>query len=403
MCWLELSMYCHKLVAHLSFGKKQILPTMQLSSISSLAIAMMAALTLAGCDEEPPDIAPQIRAIKTYTVTEVASGQTRKFSGQVYATDSSTLSFHVSGTVKEMLVSEGDRVEEDQVLAVVDKQPYKLDVESAEAEVQKARSDLANARQEYERQEELYKKGWVSTARIERVQTQRDVAESQLDFATSKLNLAERDLRLTELRAPFDGTISRKYVEAFVEVSTGQPVYDIEAVGALEVRFDIPETIISRISVGMPVTVKFPRKEIGILRARMTEVGSTAGKANAFPVKAGLEDPPAEIRSRMTTEVSILLAHEGDDSGFLVPLSAIAPGDGPGQGYAFIYDPETQTVKKTLVMGRGAIDNFVNIVEGVKAGDIVAVAGVTFLSDGQRVKLMQQQRSSALDAPAAMQ
>ena len=60
-------------------------------------------------------------------------------------------------------------------------------------------------------------------------------------------------------------------------------------------------------------------------------------------------------------------------------------------------------MKKTLVKGRGAIDNFVNVVDGVKAGDIVAVAGVTFLSDGQRVKLMQQQRSSALDAPAAMQ
>jgi multidrug efflux pump subunit AcrA (membrane-fusion protein) len=105
----------------------------------------------------------------------------------------------------------------------------------------------------------------------------------------------------------------------------------------------------------------------------------------------------------MTAETTILLAQQGTDSGLLVPLSAIAPGDGPGQGYAFIYDPETQTVKKTVVKGRGAIDNFVNVVEGLKPGDIVAVAGVTFLSDGQRVKLMQEQRSSALDASAAMQ
>jgi multidrug efflux pump subunit AcrA (membrane-fusion protein) len=169
------------------------------------------------------------------------------------------------------------------------------------------------------------------------------------------------------------------------------------------VRFDISETIISRISVGMPVTVKFPRDEEGILQARITEVGSTAGTANAFPVKATLDDPPGEIRSGMTAETTILLAQEGADSGFLVPLSAIAPGDGPGQGYAFIYDPETQTVKKTLVKGRGAVDNFVNVVEGIEPGDIVAVAGVTFLSDGQTVKLMQPQKSSALDASEAMQ
>jgi len=379
------------------------MPTMWISSMTSFAIALIAALALAGCEEELPEIAPQVRAIKTYTVTEVASGQTRKFPGQVYATDSSTLSFHVSGNVKEMRVNEGDRVAKDQVLAVVDKQPYLLDVESAEADVQQAKSNLTQARQDYERQEALFKKGWVAEARLERVETNLDVAKSQLDLATSRLNLAKRDLRLTDLRAPYDGTISRKHIEAFVEVKTGQPVYDIEAAGTLEVRFDIPETIISRISVGMPVTVRFPRDEEGALRALITEVGSTASTANAFPVKATLDDPPAEIRSGMTAETTILLAQQGTDSGLLVPLSAIAPGDGPGQGYAFIYDPETQTVKKTVVKGRGAIDNFVNVVEGLKPGDIVAVAGVTFLSDGQRVKLMQEQRSSALDASAAMQ
>ena len=86
-----------------------------------------------------------------------------------------------------------------------------------------------------------------------------------------------------------------------------------------------------------------------------------------------------------------------------MPISAIAPADAPGQGYAFIYDAKTQTVKKTLVKGEGAIDNFVTIIEGIKAGDIVASAGVTFLSDGQEVKLMEQQTSNALNAPAATQ
>jgi RND family efflux transporter MFP subunit len=376
---------------------------MQISSIVSFGLALTAALALAGCNEELPDIVPQIRSIKTYTVNEVASGQTRKFAGQVHATDSSILSFQVSGNVKEMRVNQGDRVEKDQLLAVVDKQPYQLDVESAEADVQKARAGLTQAQQEFGRQEELFKKGWVAKARLERVQRSLETAESQLDFATSKLNLAKRDLRLTDLRTPYGGTISRKHINAFVEVRTGQPVYDIEAAGALEVRFDIPETIISRISVGMPVTVKFPTAEGSILRARITEVGSTAGTANAFPIKAGLDDPPAEIRSGMTTEASILFKEEGTESGFLVPLAAVAPADKPRQGYVFVYDADTQTVKKTLIKGKGATDNFVHVYEGVEAGDIVASAGVTFLNDGQRVKLMQQQTSSALGAPATTQ
>ena len=246
-------------------------------------VATMALVTACEEDQAPP--VEHVRAIKTFTITEVASGQTRKFAGQVHATDSSILSFQVSGNVREMRVKLGDRVKKDKVLAVLDKQPYQLDVQSANAELQKARSELAQGRQEFKRQRTLYKKGWVAKARLDRVRRSRDSARSQVEFATSKLNLAKRDLRLTALRAPYDGAISRKYVDAFVEVKTGQRVYEIEAAGALEVRFDIPETTISRVTLGMPVTVTFPTTAGSILRARITEIGSSAGRANAFPVK----------------------------------------------------------------------------------------------------------------------
>lgn len=376
---------------------------MQSSSLSSIFVLLAAALAVAGCEKEQPEIAPQIRAIKTYTVTEVASGQTRKFSGQVYATDSSTLSFQVDGNVQEMRVDLGDKVEKDQVLAVLDKQPYELDVQSANAELKKARADLEQARQEFARQEELFKKGWVAEARLDRVRRERDSAISQIEYATSKLNIAKRDLRLTELIAPYDGAISIKYIDAFVEVDKGQKVYEIEATGALEVRFDIPETIISRITLGMPVTVTFPTAEGNVLRARITEIGSSAGTANAFPVKAGLDDPSPEVRSGMTAEASLLLKESGSESAYLVPLAAVAAADKPGHGYVFIYDATTQTVTKSLVKGKGASDNFVHVHEGVKAGDILAAAGVPFLKDGQEVKLMEQQTSNVLGAPAATQ
>ena len=375
----------------------------RLRSGSLAVIAAIIATTglLAGCGEDQAPPVEQVRAIKTFTITEVASGQTRKFSGRVHATDSSTLSFQVAGNVKEMRVKLGDRVKKDKVLAVLDKQPYRLDVQSANADLQKARAELAQSRQEFERQETLYKKGWVAKARLDRVQRSRDSAVSQVEFATSKLNLAKRDLRLTELTAPYAGAISRKYIDAFVEVKTGQQVYEIEASGALEVRFDISETTISRITLGMPVTVIFPTASAGkVLRARITEIGSSAGRANAFPVKAGLDDPPPQVRSGMTAEATILLKQDGTESAYLVPLAAVAPADKPGQGYVFIYDATTQTVKKNLIKGKGVSDNLVHVYEGVKAGDIVAAAGVTFLNDGQKVKLMQQQTSNTLGAPA---
>ena len=202
---------------------------------------------------------------------------------------------------------------------------------------------------------------------------------------------------------PYDGAISRKYIDAFVEVSTGQKVYEIEASGALEVRFDIPETTISRITLGMPVTVTFPTAPGNVLRARITEIGSSAERANAFPVKAGLEDPPSKVRSGMTAEATLLLKQEGTKSDYLVPLAAISSADKPSEGYVFTYDATTQTVKKNLIKARGVSDNLVQVYEGVNAGDVVAAAGVSFLNDGQKVKLMQQQTSNVLGAPAAAQ
>jgi len=370
---------------------------------STLPYVSMAALLIAGCEQPEQEVIPQIRAIKTYVVTEVASAQTRKFAGQVYATDSSTLSFQVSGNVQEMRVKQGDRVKNDQVLAVLDKQRYELDVLSAKAELGKARAGLAQAVQEHSRQKTLFEKGWVAKARLDRVQQELDSATSEVDFATSKLNLAKRDLRLTGLRAPYDGTISRKYVDAFVEVQASQKIYEIEALGALEIRFDIPETTISRVTLGMPVTVTVPTLPNKLMRARITEIGSTAVTANAFPVKASLDDPPPQVRSGMTAEATLSLKQDGTESAYLMPLSAVAPADKPGQGFIFIYDPTTQEVKKTLIKGKGATDNLVHVYEGVTAGDIVAVAGVSFLNDGQKVKLMQQRALAVPKSPLSTQ
>ncbi len=98
----------------------------------------------------------------------------------------------------------------------------------------------------------------------------------------------------------------------------------------------------------------------------------------------------------MTVETTVLLAQQGDASTYLLPISAIAPSDQPGQGHVFVFDAKTQTVMKTPIKGKGATDNFAHIFEGIKAGDVVASAGVTFLRDGQKVKLMQQPSAASV-------
>ena len=89
-----------------------------------------------------------------------------------------------------------------------------------------------------------------------------------------------------------------------------------------------------------------------------------------------------------TAQVSIVLETETDQTAYLVPISAVAPGQQGTQGDLCIFDPASSTVRKSPIRARGATDNMIAIHQGVKIGDVVAVAGVSFLIDGQKVKLM---------------
>ena len=353
------------------------------------ALALTAMLPIVGCDNEPPKVETPVRAIKTFTVTEVASGQTRKYSGIVRAANSSALSFQVGGNVQKVLVNLGDRVPKGKLLAVLDKKSYQLDVQAANAELGRTTAILTRQRDEFGRQKKLFGQGWIAKARLDKFELSFKSSASAVEYARSKLSIAKRDLSHTVLRAPFDGVIATKLVDPFVEVRAGQKLFEIDAKGNLEIAFDVPETTISRITVGMPFTARIAGiKDCGCA-GRLTEIGKVAQKGNAFPVKAALQNPSDKVRSGMTAEVSLSFDLGTGPGGYFVPFNALAPSDKPRTGHVFVFDAKSSTVRKILVTASSTQGTMV-AVRGLKPGDIIAVAGVDFLVDGQKVKLMQR-------------
>ncbi len=185
--------------------------------------------------------------------------------------------------------------------------------------------------------------------------------------------------------------VAKRHIDPFAEVTRGQPVYEVYAEGAMEVKISVPESSINDLHLGLPTEVRFStRRELG-LKGRVSEVGTQAETANAFPVKVALEQGNGGILPGMTAEVRLLLGGDDSEQAYLVPISAITPGEEPNKGYVFIFDPESSTVKRTLIGGGGVRDNQVVVTEGLKGGDVIAVAGVSFLADGQKVKLLSAQ------------
>jgi multidrug efflux pump subunit AcrA (membrane-fusion protein) len=169
-------------------------------------------------------------------------------------------------------------------------------------------------------------------------------------------------------------------------------MFDLFMEGAMEAAISIPESEIHQVYLGLTADIRFPAGPSQIHRGIVTQVSKVAGAANAFPVNVAIEDDAenSRIRPGMTAEVTLLLGGEQDDVAYLIPVGAVLHGGSESRNYVFVFDVETSTVKRTAIEDDGIRDNNIVISKGLTAGDIVAVAGVSFLRDGQKVSLMEQ-------------
>ena len=356
---------------------------------NALAIVGLS-LSLVSCGEKKKPV-EQIRAIKTITVTKKATDQTRIFSGLVYAVNYAYLSFEdVSGRVVKVNVDIGDEVKKGDVLAVLDKQKYALDVKNAQANLKKAEAQLVRAKTEYDREKVLFEKGASFQQRLDTRKFQYKAALSEESSAKANLALAQRNLKHTEMVSPYTGFVGQRFIQPNQEVREGQKIFRIDEKGGLEVQFKVPESVIKRVKLGMQGTVTLAGQNATQLPAKISFLGTAATEGNAFPAKALIINAPKFVKPGMTAQISLPLPVKGKADGFLIPPTAVLLAKKRQMGYVFIYDPKTSTVRKQEVHFSGAQGNLGIINKGLKEGDIVAAAGVAFLLDGMKVKLFKQ-------------
>jgi RND family efflux transporter MFP subunit len=354
-------------------------------------------LAVFGCgkEEKPPEV---IRSIRWIKVVETTTMQVRMISGTTKPVDQTALSFAVGGTVEKVEVRLGDQVRKGQVLAELDQQPFVLGVREAEAGLLKAQAGRVERRANYERYLALYESNNASKAELDEARASFDSAKSQVKAATAQLGLARRDLRKTRLIAPFNGTISVKEIEPHVEVRRGKAIFGLDGEeSGFEVSSAVPETLVLRLNVGDEADVVFPGLNNRRVPGVLTEVGVRSRAATTFPVTVQLQEEFPALRSGMSVEVAFQYIPESETgepivTGLAVPIAAILMGEEKAT-FVFIYDEKSSAVKKTQIKVLNLRENDVIVESGtLKAGDILATAGVPFLTDGQKVNLMKEEK-----------
>ena len=214
---------------------------------------------------------------------------------------------------------------------------------------------------------------------------------AQLEQTKRQLELATHNLDRSKLLAPFTGTIAGVEVKSFAQVTTGQPIVTLYSDERFETSFLVPSTTFQSLKVGQTVQLNVTDRPTLSLTGEIKELGSKAEQVSAFPVVVRLKNSAPGLNAGMSVEVAIEEPLIGGGTGFLVPLTVLVPEGGAdvqGVGAVFLYDGGTSTVRKRKITVGGVRDNRLVVTEGLNVGDIVASAGVSYLVEGQKVKLL---------------
>lgn len=362
---------------------------------SWLLICLPLVLALQNCGQKQEAANEQIvRGLRAYKVAARAESRVRRFPSILQPADVSVLSFEISGQLKAVTLQVGQKVQLGEVLAEIDPRSLQAQVEQANAGVHQAEAQLANAQGDFQRKEELLKKGVATQAAYDQSKTNLLSAQAQLDQARRQLDLANHNLDRSKLLAPFSGTIARVEVKSFAQVTAGQAIVTLYSDDRFETSFLVPAPTFQSLKIGQPVEIKVADLPDLSLKGEISELGSKAEQVSAFPVVVRLDNSVAGLNAGMSVEVAIEEPLIGGGKGFLVPLSVLSPEGGKDLqrlATVFVYDRTTSTVKKRQITVGGIRGNDLVVTAGLEANDLVASAGVSYLVEGQKVKLLPVQ------------
>lgn len=395
----------------------------------------------AGCRPENTVRPDLIRPVKTLVVSAGSDTRTRSFPGRVDASRRAELAFQVAGLLVELPVREGQRVAAGDLIAQLRRDEFQARLESLqgqldqaraalralqagerpeerlrrESQVRAARAQLANARSEFERNSQLLQAKAISREQTERSEAVYQVAQEELKAAEQLLEIGtiareedieakeaairglegrvvEANLQLSDaaLHAPYDGVIAQRFVEPNQNVTAKQAIVKFQDVDEIEILVDVPETIMAadlRQADIVETIAEFSAAPGLQFPVEIREIAQRADPVTqTFQVRAIMRSPPdLNLLPGMTAAVALTYRRANIlGNPILVPIAAVS-SQPQGAQIVWVVGADQSVSPRPVKLGE-ATGGMVEITAGLQPGDRVAVAGVTFLRAGMKVR-----------------
>jgi RND family efflux transporter MFP subunit len=351
-------------------------------------VALTGLVACGGGEQVAPE--PTSRPVKVFLVEGGEVDAVRSFPGKVNASQRAELAFRVSGKLQELLVKEGDLVEEGQVLARLDPTDYKLVLEDRQAR-------FDNSDRNYKRAQELVADGNISRLDFDRM-------EAEYRSATAALSQARKDLEYTVLAAPFRGRIAERDVENFEEVLAKQTVMWLQNIDQLDIVINLPESVVRSVrggasrSVGdqgqpeptVRATARFEGRGDQTFELVPKEISTKADtQTQTFRATFTMAAPTTfTVLPGMTATVLLDLTElVSQESVKWVPARAVQADSGL-EPRVWLLDPASMTVSSREVSIGRMSGSMIEITDGLEGGEEIVAVGAPYLAEGMRVTRM---------------
>jgi membrane fusion protein, multidrug efflux system len=358
--------------------------SVRLKSLQGITIVALSIVSLSGCQREEETAPPEVRPVRAVTIAKREADEAITYTGRIEAENEIRLAFRIAGRMIRRTVNVGDGIKPGQLVAELESQDEVNALLSAQAAVAAAQAQAAQAKSNFDRQQTLLASRATSRAQFEQAVQEQETARTRVDIAGAQLKTAKDRVSYTKLAADSSGVVTAVGAEPGEVVAAGQMVVRVAPSDARDAVFDVPAQLLRSAPSDPEIAVSLTDDPTVTARGRVREVAPQADPVTrTFQVRAGLTDPPPEMRLGATVTGRMLI-----DSAPTIEIPATAMTRINQQPAVWIVDPSSHTVSLRNIDVLRFDQAYVAVSKGLDIGEIVVTAGVQALHPGQKVRLL---------------
>lgn len=333
--------------------------------------------------------AGRLVSVEAVAVRQMSLRDEAEAVGSLRSRQSVVLRPEVSGRITHLNFRDGQRVKRGQVLVQFDDQLPR-------AQVQQSQAELSIAQANHKRNQELVAQGFISQRSV-------DESAANLEVAQAKLSLAQATASRLKIVAPFDGIAGIRGVNVGDYLKDGADIVNVEDLDAVYVDFRLPERLQGKVRTGQTAQVSFdalPGVRYGAVVQAINPQIDADGRSVA--VRGCIDNRRLQLRPGMFARVTAVFAERANAS--VIPEEAVVPDGTNPYVFKIVEGKEagSRVARRTPVKLGVRTPGFVEVVEGIGAGDLVVSAGQQRIQkDGTAVRVVELGKPTGGAAPGA--